>query len=502
MKIHLVFAAMALVLFLFATSRTPRDEFSFAKVVTEAEQLAQKARPARPPAVPKFLRDIGYDQYRDLRFREEETLWRNLGRPLQVRFFHPGYLYNRIVQFYEIHGERVDPIPYSPEMFKFEMSMAPAQAKVPRDLGFAGFRAHYPLNRPGVLDEVISFLGESYFRAVGKDQVWGLSARGLAVNPLMSGPEEFPAFTKFWLRRPEAYDRALQCYALLEGPSVTGGYEFLIEPGETTRVHVKARLFFRRKVQRLGIAPLTSMFWFGENTSNTFGDFRPEVHDSDGLLVHTTSGEWIWRPLAWHKATQHNVFAGARGFGLLQRDREFPHYQDLEAKYHQRPSVWVELKKGFNRGDAHLVQTPAKNEYHDNVNAFWTPSEIPLPGTSLELEYTLHWYNENGAWPPLARCISTRIDYQEAPFFRQFFLDFTSDRLRNLPPDAGLSAEITTPEGLPLKDVAVQKNDWDKSWRASFIVSTPRPGKPIEMRCALKLGAETVSETWTHTWLP
>jgi glucans biosynthesis protein len=502
MKVHLVFAAMAAVLFAFAISRAPVEAFTFEKVRAEAARIAAKPYKAARSPVPKFLREIGYDQYRDLRFREDRTLWRNIGRPFQARFFHPGYLYNRIVEFYEIDGPRVEPIRYSPDLFVFEKSMAPVQRQVPENLGFAGFRVHHPLNRSDVLDEVISFLGESYFRALGKNQVWGLSARGLAVNPFTKAPEEFPAFTKFWLERPGSYAQALHFYALLEGPSVTGAYEFWLEPGEDTRLRVKAALFLRKKVERLGLAPLTSMFWFGENTSNTFGDFRPEVHDSDGLLVLNGSGEWLWRPLSHGTALQQNVFADARGFGLLQRDRDFAHYQDLEAKYHQRPSVWVELGRGWDRGAAHLVQLPAKNEYNDNVVAFWAPETAPKAGSTIELEYTLHWFTENAAWPPGGRCMATRIDYQEAPFFRQFFLDFASGELRDLKPEAGITADIFASEGVPLKDVIVQKNEFDKSWRVNFIVSTKKLGKPIELRCALKQGDRALTETWSYTWTP
>jgi len=502
MRIHLVFATMAVVLFFFAISRSPRAEFTFSKVVAEARRLSEQPHRIVASPVPQFLREIGYDQYRDLRFSEPETLWRKLGRPFQVRFFHPGYLYNRIVEMYEVDDDKVQRVRYTPEMFYFEHSMAPTKEKVPPDLGFAGFRVHYPINRNDVLDEVISFLGESYFRAVAKDQAWGLSARGLAINPAASTKEEFPAFTKFWLRRPDSYTRALQFYALLESSSVTGAYEFRLEPGEDTRLRVKATLFPRRNIEQLACAPLTSMFWYGENTSNTFGDFRPEVHDSDGLLVLSRNNNWVWRPLSWAPRAQHNSFADARGFGLLQRDRDFSHYQDLEARYHQRPSVWVELSKDSPRGNVHLMQLPTKDEYADNVVAFWTPEGSTKAGQPIHLEYILHWFMDGPEWPPLGRCIGTRIDKQEAPFERQFHLDFRSDRLKGVKPEAGLKADVWTSDNAVAKEITIQKNDYDQSWRTSFSLTKKQTGKPVEIRCALKLGNQPVTETWTYTWLP
>jgi len=372
-------------------------------------------------------------------------------------------------------------------------------------VGYAGFRIHYPINKPDVLDEVLVFLGASYFRAVPKDLVYGPSARGLALDTAIEKrEEEFPVFTKFWLRRPERFGKHMTIYALLEGRSVAGAYQFTVEPGVETRMHVRAILFFRKKVEHAGYAPMTSMYWFGENTSNTFGDFRPEVHDSDGLLIQNGRGEWLWHPLAWSRQLQLNEFADdhPKGFGLLQRDRDFNHYQDLEAVYHKRPSIWAQPLNGFDKGAVRLVQLPTKDEFQDNVVAFWTPAEPPPVLKPVEIEYVLRWFAEAQDLPPLGRCIATRVDDQDKPYYRHFFLEFWGGPLAQLKPGETPAAEVTSPTNAGIADVKMEWNDFNKTWRVSFYASTPENRKPNELSCKLVWNGEAMTETWSYTWMP
>ena len=82
-------------------------------------------------------------------------------------------------------------------------------------------------------------------RASARDQVFGLSARGLAIDTAESWGEEFPWFREFWLVTPAPNAKELTIYALLDSPRVTGAYRFAVEPGEQTRVDVECRLFLR-----------------------------------------------------------------------------------------------------------------------------------------------------------------------------------------------------------------------------------------------------------------
>lgn len=505
MKTHLVFGLITVLLLAIVIGSRRQEAFGYNDVIKMAELMAREGYMTATPVVPKELLALNYDTHRDIRWKDERTLWRREGLPFQVKFFHLGYLFERPVDIYEIDGKQPDKVRYSPDFFIFGKNhqLHPSTYET---LGYAGFRVHHPINKPDVLDEVLVFLGASYFRAVSKDLIYGPSARGLAIDTIndKKHKEEFPAFTKFWLKKPERYAKHITIYALMESKSVTGAYQFEAEPGVETRIHVTATLFFRKKVENIGYAPLTSMYWFGENTSNTFGDFRPEVHDSDGLLMRHGNGEWVWRPLSFSRQMQVNVFKddGSKGFGLLQRDRDFNHYQDLEAVYNKRPSVWVQPIRGFDKGSIKLLQLPTDNEFNDNVAVMWSPEEAPKPMQPVQIEYVMRWYGDAADLPPTGRCFSTRVDYQDTPYYRLFVLDFAGGGLDQVKPGEMPEADVVSPNGGMIADTKVEWNDFNHSWRVSFMASKAQENKPIELTCRLKQGDNVLTETWSYTWMP
>jgi len=505
MKTHLVFGLLTLLLLVVVISSRQQETFDFQNVVSMAREMATEGYLSTSPALSKELRDLNYDQLRDIRWKNEYTLWRREGSPFQVRFFHPGSHEDRSVEIYTLPDSPSVPLRYSPDFFDFGKNVL--KERPPESTGYAGFRVHYPLNKPDVLDEVLAFKGASYFRVPPKGLIYGLSARGLALDSgIDNRPEEFPVFTKFWLKRPEGFGHTMTIYALLESKTVMGAYQFELELGDETIMHVKAVLFFRRKAENAGYAPLTSMFWFGENTSNTFGDFRPEVHDSDGLLMQRQNGEWVWHPLAWAGQKQLNVFEDARpkGFGLLQRDRDFNHYQDLEALYNKRPSLWVQPLKGFDKGAVKLIQLHAKNEFEDNVVAFWNPAEPPPLRQAIELEYVLRWYGDTNDLPPIGRCVSTRVDDQDKPYYRHFILEFAGGQLNKIKATDLTEANIdaTSITGAGITEKKVEWNDFNKTWRVSFFAGLPENQKPNEVICRLLFNGQPVTETWSYTVMP
>lgn len=502
MKTHLVFGFLTVFLLFIVIGSRKGEQFTFTDVVQMAQTMATEGYLTAAPALPKELLKLNYDQYRYIRWKDELTLWRKQGLPFQIRFFHPGYLFDRSVDIYEINGRSTERLRYSSDFFTFGKNVF--KNDLPSTIGYAGFRVYYPLNKAEILDEICVFLGASYFRALPKDMHWGLSARGLAIDTAEpKRKEEFPIFTKFWLKQPEPFAKSFTFYALLESRSVTGAYQFELEPGAETRMHVKATLFFRKKGETIGYAPLTSMYWFGENTSNTFGDFRPEVHDSDGLLMLTGKGEWIWHPLSWAKHLQSNAFQDdhPKGFGLLQRDRNFSHYQDLEAKYHQRPSAWIEPINGFDQGEVRLIQIPTDDEFKDNVVSFWTPKNDPELLKPVELEYRIRWMGNSSNLSPLGRCTSTREDYKEEKYYRNFFLEFVGgdlDKLAEAP-----QVDIASASGSEIKDLKLEKNDFNQSWRVNFTTSTKDGSKPVELLCRLVTkDGKPLTETWSYSWTP
>ncbi len=500
--------ACALALISFATvplaSGVQRLEVDFDYVVKKAERLAQKKYKISNKNTPDELRSMTFDDYRKIRIVPEETFWMREGMPFQAQFYHLGYLYNEPVVFNEFTETHTQRIPYVPKFF--DLRNLNFKKSFSSNLDYAGFKLLHPLNNNVVpYDEAISFLGASYFRALGEGMHYGISARGLAVNCGLSEPEEFPRFTEFWLGKPKGNSSQFRLYALLESPSVAGAYQFVITPGETTRVAVTARLFFRQEVISLGIAPLTSMFWHGENSVLDSGDYRPECHDSDGLLVEN-SRERLWRPLDTRRKTRLSYFHAETlsGFGLFQRDRAFANYQDLNANYQDRPSVWVEPIGDWGSGHVRLVELPANREFDDNIVAFWESDRKPKTGESLDIEYMLHWTKQ----PTLSSHavpmpVSTRIgDHLAEEGIQVFVVEFGRKNILDYW-DAQPEALIEVSDNATLTFHTVEKNPHNDTWRATLNVA-PKPGetRPVELRCALQFDGDARSETWTYQWTP
>ena len=479
--------------------------FGLEDVSQRAEALAAQAYQEQEQ-VPAWLREISYDQWRDIRFVPDDALWRGKKLPFQVQFFHPGLYYDRTVAIHVVEGSAVRTLAFSPDQFDYGRN--PFASRVPQNLGYAGFRVHAPIKKTSYYDEVIVFLGASYFRAVGKDETFGLSARGLAVDTALSSGEEFPAFREFWLVTPKARDKQLRLYALLDSPSVTGAYQFVVEPGSTTTVAVDARLFMRRAVKQLGIAPLTSMFYLGENSARMVEDFRPEVHDSDGLLVQFGSGEWLWRPLDNPRQLRLSALRTAhpRGFGLIQRDREFDHYQDLETRAEQRPSAWVAPHGDWGEGQVQLVEIPTKSDTNDNIVAFWVPGVVPDAGGMAAYSYSLYWYGAGDGGPasPSGRVEATRRDRGTVDGAYRYVLDFTGKKLQALPDDTVLRGVVSIASGedtAALLDQQVVKNPVTGGWRLTFQVR-PLKNEPVELRAFLDQGGNALTETWSDVISP
>ncbi|WP_235971119.1 glucan biosynthesis protein [Azohydromonas caseinilytica] len=478
--------------------------FGLADVAERARVLAQQ--PWKPPTTTRepALLDLSYDEYRALRFDPAQSTWRGAGLPFELQYFHVGRGFAHPVQLHEIQGGRATPLRIPDNAFGRQAKGAPAGTAPAAEI--AGFRVHYPINRPDYKDEVIAFLGASYFRAVGAGQHYGLSARGLAVDITGGQGEEFPAFTAFWLERPAADAKALTFYALLDGPRVAGAYRFDVKPDAATVVDVRAVLYLRAPVAALGIAPLTSMFYAGENQPVP-GDFRPEVHDSDGLQVHSASGEWLWRPL-------HNpgtpfatsfVLPGLRGFGLMQRDRAFSSYEDTEAQYERRPSVWVEPLGDWGPGRVELLQFHTVDETNDNVVASWVPQQLPAPGQPLELAWRLHWQGTDATRPPGAWVTQTRLGRGfEAlgPEELQYVVDFDGPALQALAADAPVQAVVSAPAGAKVLFVNAYRHPQTGGWRMTLRLQRLARTQPVELRAYLQLGTQVLSETWSHAIPP
>lgn len=487
-----------------ARAELQRLSVDFDYVKAQAQARAAKPFAAdEPPRLPRKLRDLDYERYREIEFRREAALWSgDDARPFQLEFFHRGHLNEARVRVNEFSPTHVQEIPFRTDFFNYR-GLGDVGA-LRSSTGYAGFRVKHALNRPEAMDELLAFLGSSYFRALAPGQAYGLSARGLAVDAaLPDRTEEFPRFIEFWVGKPEPDAKTLQVYALLDSPRVAGAYRFVVEPGRATVMTVEVALWWREAVDEPGWAPLTSMFWYGENTDRPAATMRPEVHDSDGWWVETAEAGRIWRPLqqvdtplVTEVATQ-----GLRRFGLIQRDRAFAHYQDLEAHYHQRPSVWVEPLTGWGSGRVRLSELPTKDEYADNVVAYWRPDAPIVPGQAVEFSYRLVWTDRV---PPKAsmpgRVIATRSELTPDGN-RRFWIDFNGETMPDWEPDE-FGAEVVPGAGVEVRHQALERLPEGGGWRVIAVVNVADTTELASLHCALRRGSETVSETWSLTWRP
>ena len=477
-------------------SQSPRELASppafFSELSAQARALAEKpAAPAPEMELPSELQRLDYDGYRNIRFRPERSWWRGEPGRFELQFFHPGPGYREPVWISVLEQGGARPIAFSPELFSYQGLARPALGT---GLEFTGFRVHAPLNQAAYRDEVVAFHGASYFRAVGKSDVYGASARGLAIDLGAAQPEEFPRFSHFYLVRPGASDRSLWILALLESRRATGAYAFRVEPGATTTIEVSARLFVRDAGAVLGLAPLSSMYLCGEEAPNCFGDFRPEIHDSDGLELWAASGERLFRPLRNPERTVSSSFRldAPRGFGLVQRDRDFDHYQDLEARYQDRPSVWIEPLAGFSQGSVRLLEIPARSETGDNIALAWVPDRTPALPAELELRYRL---NVGRATPQVAtgHVTATRLTHTEHGL--RVLVDFALAAAAQ-----GRPALVLSSPGARVLEQHLEDNPHAHTLRASFELAREPGAHDVELRAFLKTDSDTLTETWSYAW--
>lgn len=493
-----------------------REDIRFSKIEEKARDLAGKpyAAPDKE-ALPSWMKSLSYDQYRDIRFRSDRSLWATDMGKFRAEFFHPGYLFREPVIMHEFTDTHRQEIRFSQDYFSYG-PLVTDHAEEKGDSGYAGFKIINDFHGHGLIDELAVFQGASYWRALGKNTRYGLSARGLAIDTGADDTvEEFPRFTEFWLGKPKPLDQRVELYALLDSPSVTGAYRIFLTPGEDTLMEVRAVLYPRKAVKRFGVAPLSSMYWFGENSKRRFDDFRPEVHDSDGLAIHMASGEKVWRPITNDSGRLDFSFFSAdqvKGFGLAQRDRRFAAYEDGEAAYDLRPSVWIEPTNDWGKGKVMLMEIPTVRELDDNIVATWVPDETPQPGKRYEFSYRQRWTLSGDVANAGGHVVATRTGVHEwEPDQRTMIVEFKGGLLDavkdpgELEPVVELCGDAATK--LKIKFSHVQQMEGGR-WRVSFRLAPAQEGGklsevgPVEMRCCLKKGEDFLTETWVYRIQP
>lgn len=478
---------------------------NFSDLTTLARDLASQSFEAPDNSSAKKLSELSYDDYRMIRFNPDHALWK--GQSLfEAQFFHPGSIFNVPVAIYEIDQDKTRKVEYSRELFNIEKTVAD---KIPlsNDYNYAGLKLTYPLHKAEVHDDFAVFLGASYFRLVGRQDNFGISARGLAIDTAEARGEEFPYFSHFWLMKPQKDDSKITVLALLNSQSLSGAYLFSIQPGQSTIVDCTVKLFFRSTDHKFGIAPLTSMFLYGETLSKHRHDFRPEIHDSDGLLMLTGSNhERLFRPLTNPTEgvrTTRFIDIDPKGFGLIQRDRFYENYLDLETHYETRPDLWVETIGQWGSGAVELVEISSEFETNDNVVAYWVPDN----NNQTEQTFSYRLINgRNSIENEKAKVIRTLVQPAQVEqgidperlISQRFLIDFKGAELAALASDQDIHPDIRV-ENASFKELTIVKDDRTGDWRVSFL-ATREKDTAVDMRLSLSLHGELLSESWLYLW--
>jgi glucans biosynthesis protein len=473
----------------------PTEAFDRAALLARAAELAKQPH-SLPPHPERGGQRLTYDQYRSIRFDPAAAIWRAEKRNFAVDLLYPGFIFDVPVNINLVVAGTARRVLFTNELFASGPD-SPTAAASGNYTGYSGFRVRAPLNSPDYLDEFLVFQGASYFRAVAKGQLYGISARGLAVRTARPEGEEFPYFTDFWIERPPEQASEIVMHALLQSPSVVGAYTFKARPGDETIVDVEAALFPRVDLAAFGVAPLTSMFLFDSSNRLRFDDYRNAVHDSDGLQIVNGRGERLWRPLANPRTVvQTSAFVddSPKGFGLLQRKRDFADYEDAEAQYERRPSLWVEPSTEWGPGHVELVEIPSTREMNDNIVAYWQPREPIAAGQSRQFSYRLRFTDEP-LDDSLARVVATRVGQSvNDEGQRSFVIDYrgVGDIPNDIVPEVWSSAgEVFAPRGQVVAQAGV--------YRVAFELD-PKTERVIEMGVVLRSQGKPWSEMWLYQW--
>ncbi|HEY1312792.1 MAG TPA: glucan biosynthesis protein [Steroidobacteraceae bacterium] len=468
--------------------------FTFDTLLADAKRRATTPYAPQRNRLPAALDKLSPEQYRSIRFNPDADIWRAEQLPFRLELLRAANNLQTAVTVSTVQDGIAEDLVATPAMFDLQSTFPGQLGKVA--LPVSGFRVRGRINSNKVWDEFLVFQGASYFRAVAKNLLYGLSARGLAINTAEPSGEEFPAFTHFWIERPAAHSTAIVIYALLESESTTGAYRFTVQPGVETAMDVDLTLFPRSDIRVAGIAPLTSMFLFDETNRGHLDDYRPEVHDSDGLQIEMKSGEQIFRPLANPIKLQVSSFTTQQplGFGLVQRSRQQSDFQDFDAQYERRPSAWVEPQGDWGPGSVELVEIPSGRETNDNIVAFWRTAQPLTAAHPAHFAYRINWSAEPAQPKGLAKTIATRSGASLDGKRRVFLLDFVGagDKVDGLRLDLSASAG-------KISNAALMANSALHGLRASFEID-PRDAELIELRMRIMRGDRPVTETWLYRW--
>lgn len=471
-----------------------RQPFSHDTVIALARQLAKEPFKESEKA-PESLTKLDYSTYRAINFQQSESIWGDSPTRFSIQLFAPGFLFKDLVNIDVVENGWAYPVKVTESSFK---TPDPSLGKILAQVGkYAGMRLHYPINREDYKDEFIVFQGASYFRAVSEGQLYGLSTRGLAIDVAQPKGEEYPLFKHFWIERPSLYQKSIVVHALLDSKNVAGAYRLDIHPGSPTWIDIDVILFPRTDIQCVGLAPLTSMFMHSPMDAPDKADYRSAVHDSEALAMAKGNGEQIWRPLNNPHKLQVSSFVDENplGFGLIQSHRRLDHYQDLEAKYHRRPSAWVEPLGNWGKGRVELVEIPSDSEANDNIVVFWRPEEGLKQGRRFSCSYRLSWPDDAPVRGDQVRIVRNAIGQKLFGDHEEIVVDYShlsAEEIKNIRIEATISkGRILESRIEPYPDI---------NGARVFVHFDPEDADLSELRVQLKKEDQPVAPTWLYRW--
>ncbi|MBX2806051.1 MAG: glucan biosynthesis protein [Hyphomicrobiales bacterium] len=479
--------------------RTPPDrQFSYARLLKQAKSLSQTPHNAPQLSLPSELANLDRESYESIQYRNDATIWRDEVLNFRLKLLHTGFQYRTPVEIEIVENGTGVPVAYSPSLFDFNAPLKRPAAN--SRSGFSGLSADTLIHNTDDYSAFLAFQGATFFRALASGQVFGLSARALSINTAQSRGEEFPFFRKIWVEKPQAGERVLTIYALMDSPGITGAYRFRAAPGESTVIDVDCTLFPRKRLPHVGIAPISSMYFYGAADPTGETGYRPNVHSSDGLQIWNAAGEWIWRPITNPEQLQYSVFVDRtpRGFGLLQRKRSFGAYEDLDARFDIQPTLWVEPVGNWREGAVDLIEVPSQSEIFNNIIVFWRPRYPLERNNSYSFSYRLHWAEDIPLRANKAGVGQTLIGRETNGENATFIIDFDSSHSCSSCNLNAYDAELRASSG----EIISRKVQYNPATGGQRVMFGYRPGEQREtdLICQLKYDGQVVSETWVYRW--
>jgi periplasmic glucans biosynthesis protein len=473
------------------------DVFSFDKLRDLASTLAKKSYEQPNTELPSELEGLTSEQYKNIRTRDTANVWLGKSHGVILEPLTRGFIYRAPVQISVIESGRIRTLNFDPKQYEYGRAVTLENIS---NLGLSGFKLRGSFNTGNAATDFAVFQAASFFRAVSKGQNFGVMARGLAIGPAEPRGEEFPFFRAFWIEEPQGTGQ-IHIYALLDSPSCTGAYRLVFSPGENTTTDVEATIFARADMSHMGIAPMTSMFYFAPNDRRNIDDVRPAAHESNGLAMLSGKGEWIWRSVQNPETLQISAFVdeNPQGFGLMERERSLSGFEDDDQHFERRPSLWVEPLKPFGQGVITLLEIPTDTDVHDNIMAYWRPKEPVKAGTSKDFSYKLHWCWSPPRAPSHAKVSQVRTG-RSSGRRRKTMVEFAAPATWATEAPAGLRASLSS-HPVPVSEPTITYIEAERRVRVTFDFD-PASETAVELRLVLMAESGVVSETWLYRWTP